>query len=139
MWPVDEPEPEQSNKSIQSSPDLSSKWGQVAIGLFFSPWLKWNPLNSLACMDQKAMYNEVQRLQQVCGERPLYTCFYLRNETGNQNRRKKSRGLSTRPASCRRAGSSTRRAARKCYPGNKSCQKREPNPYDQNSKPTSWD
>ncbi|KAF9240321.1 hypothetical protein DTO006G1_8243 [Penicillium roqueforti] len=47
MWPpFDEPKPEQANRSTQTSPDLSSKWGQVAI----------------AYLDNKSMRDEVERL-----------------------------------------------------------------------------
>ncbi|KGO51255.1 hypothetical protein PEX1_002350 [Penicillium expansum] len=48
MWPCDNPEPEQANKSTQTSPDVSSKWGQVTV----------------ACMDHKAICDEVEWLRQ---------------------------------------------------------------------------
>lgn len=106
MWRDDSPEPEQANKSAETSPDRSSKWGQITVGSFLSCH-KWNPLNSIACMDKKATCDEVERLRQV-GEGFPYTCFYLTDETANQSRRKTSRVLSGRSASCRGAGSSTR-------------------------------
>ncbi|KAJ5186888.1 hypothetical protein N7449_009882 [Penicillium cf. viridicatum] len=48
MCPRDQPEPEQANKSTETSPDPSSKWGQVTV----------------ACVDHKAMCDEVERLHQ---------------------------------------------------------------------------
>lgn len=138
MCPQDQSKPEQANKSTQTSPDSSSKWGQVTVGSFLPPWPTWNSLNSLACVDHKAMCDEVEQLHQVCGEGPLYTLFYLTNKPANQNRRTKSRVLSEGANTGRGAGSSTRRTSRKCYQGSKSRQKREPNPHGQDSKPTSW-
>jgi hypothetical protein len=34
MCPQDQPEPEQATKSTETSPDSSSKWGQVTVGRF---------------------------------------------------------------------------------------------------------
>ncbi|KAG0161402.1 hypothetical protein Pdw03_3171 [Penicillium digitatum] len=48
MWRDDSPEPEQANKSAETSPDRSSKWGQITV----------------ACMDKKATCDEVERLRQ---------------------------------------------------------------------------
>ncbi|OQE93465.1 hypothetical protein PENNAL_c0005G10382 [Penicillium nalgiovense] len=47
MWPYGEPKPEQVNKSTQTSPGLSSRWGQITTG----------------CIDNKAMHDEIERLQ----------------------------------------------------------------------------
>ncbi|CAG8083503.1 unnamed protein product [Penicillium nalgiovense] len=44
MWPYGEPKPEQVNKSTQTSPGLSSRWGQITT-------------------DNKAMHDEIERLQ----------------------------------------------------------------------------
>lgn len=93
MWPYGEPKPEQVNKSTQTSPGLSSRWGQITTGSFFPPQLIWDLLNPLGCIDNKAMHDEIERLQRVCRERPLYTSFHLTNETASQNRRKKGRVL----------------------------------------------
>lgn len=75
MWRYDEPKPEQVNRNTQTSPGLSSRWGQIATGSFPPPWPIWDLLNSLACIDNKDMHDEIERLQRVCGERPLYTSF----------------------------------------------------------------
>ncbi|KAJ6179965.1 hypothetical protein N7519_010426 [Penicillium mononematosum] len=44
MWPYGEPNPEQVNRSTQTSPGLSSRWGQIAT-------------------DNKALHDEIERLQ----------------------------------------------------------------------------
>ncbi|KAJ9490632.1 hypothetical protein VN97_g2646 [Penicillium thymicola] len=48
MCPQEQPEPEQADKSTETSPDSPSTWGQVTV----------------ACVDHKAMCDEVEKLQQ---------------------------------------------------------------------------
>ncbi|KAJ5508773.1 hypothetical protein N7527_010916 [Penicillium freii] len=60
----DQPEPEQANEATETSPNSSSKLGQVAAGSFLPPWPTWNSLNSAASVDPKAMEDEIERLHQ---------------------------------------------------------------------------
>lgn len=88
MWPpFDEPKPEQANRSTQTSPDLSSKWGQVAIGSLSPSRLKWYVLNGLAYLDNKSMRDEVERLLEVCGQGP--STLFLSNEQNSESKSQK--------------------------------------------------
>ncbi|OQE41994.1 hypothetical protein PENCOP_c004G00647 [Penicillium coprophilum] len=63
VWPLDEPEPAQVDKSSQTS-DLSSKWEQANSGSSSPPSLGCNLLKRSAYMGHKTINNELGRLRQ---------------------------------------------------------------------------
>lgn len=89
MCPQDQPEPEQANETTETSPNSSSKLEKAAVGSFLPPWPTWNSVNLAACVDHKAMSDEVERLHQVCDEGPLYTWFLSNEQTSESKSQNK--------------------------------------------------